>query len=117
MQSGVTGINTIRMYNPTKQLMDHDPKGTFVRKWCPELKDVPDDFLAQPHMLPLAAQKKYNCIIGEDYPSISVDLLQSSKFAKDKIYSIKRLPDTRIQSLAAYELHGSRKKNRNIYRS
>ena len=68
--------------------MDHDPKGTFVRKWWPELKDVPDDFLAQPHMLPVAAQKKYNCIIGEDYPSISVDLLQSSKFARDKIYNI-----------------------------
>ena len=117
MQSGVTGINTIRIYNPTKQLMDHDPRGTFVRKWCPELKDVPDDFLAQPHMLPVAAQKKYNCIIGEDYPSISVDLLQSSKFARDKIYTIKSLPNTRIQSLAAYELHGSRKKNSNIYRS
>tara|TARA_B000000475_G_scaffold39340_1_gene29145 strand:- start:2928 stop:4424 length:1497 start_codon:yes stop_codon:yes gene_type:complete len=117
MQSGVTGINTIRIYNPTKQLLDQDPKGEFVRKWCPELKNVPDDFLAQPFMLPEAAQKKYNCIIGKDYPSISVDLLKSSKLARERIYAIKRLPDTRSQSAAAYDLHGSRKKSRNKYRS
>tara|TARA_B100001094_G_scaffold76807_1_gene73149 strand:+ start:709 stop:2205 length:1497 start_codon:yes stop_codon:yes gene_type:complete len=117
MQSGVTGINTIRIYNPTKQLLDQDPKGEFVRKWCPELKNVPDDFLTQPFMLPDAAQKKYNCIIGKDYPSISVDLLKSSKLAREKIYAIKRLPDTRAQSAAAYDLHGSRKKSRNKYRS
>ena len=37
MQSGTTGINTLRIYNPLKQAEDHDPEGVFVRRWIPEL--------------------------------------------------------------------------------
>ena len=37
MQSGTTGINTVRMYNPIKQGIDQDPNATFIRKWVPEL--------------------------------------------------------------------------------
>ena len=48
MQSGVTGINTIRIYNPTKQAIDHDPDGVFIKKWVPELKDVPISLLFEP---------------------------------------------------------------------
>jgi deoxyribodipyrimidine photo-lyase len=48
MQSGVTGINAIRMYNPVKQSMDQDPQGKFLRRYLPELRDVPDSFLHQP---------------------------------------------------------------------
>ena len=48
MQSGSTSINTIRIYNPIKQGMDHDPEGTFIRRWCPELEDVPAEGLHPP---------------------------------------------------------------------
>lgn len=36
MQSGTTGINTLRIYSPDKQLADQDPEGEFVRRWVPE---------------------------------------------------------------------------------
>jgi hypothetical protein len=41
MQSGTTGINTMRVYNPVKQGHDQDPEGVFVRRWVPEVADVP----------------------------------------------------------------------------
>ena len=30
-----------RLYNPMAQQERHDPDGTYVRRWCPELRDVP----------------------------------------------------------------------------
>ena len=48
MQSGVTGINVIRMYNPIKQSYDHDPTGQFIRRYVPELKPVSDVFIHEP---------------------------------------------------------------------
>jgi deoxyribodipyrimidine photo-lyase len=36
MQSGTTGINTLRIYSPSRQAADHDPSGAYVRQWVPE---------------------------------------------------------------------------------
>lgn len=41
MQSGTTGINTTRVYNPIKQAQDHDPHGQFVKRWLPHIRHVP----------------------------------------------------------------------------
>ena len=41
MQSGTTGINTIRAYSLSKQGRDQDPDGSYIRKWDPELSNVP----------------------------------------------------------------------------
>jgi deoxyribodipyrimidine photo-lyase len=48
MQSGVTGINAVRIYNPIKQSLDHDPQGKFIRRYVPDLKNIPDSFIHEP---------------------------------------------------------------------
>ena len=114
MQSGVTGINAIRIYNPIKQQADHDPDGLFIKKWIPELKNVPTDYLQYPHLMSESLQKKTGCIIGKSYPAPIVDLKLSSLKARKKIFSIKSLNLTKKQSKIAYEMHGSRRKFRKV---
>jgi deoxyribodipyrimidine photo-lyase len=48
MQSGVTGINAIRMYAPVKQSRDHDPEGKFIRRYVPELSHVSPQWIHEP---------------------------------------------------------------------
>lgn len=69
MQSGVTGINTVRIYSPAKQVHDHDPTGIFIRRFVPELANVPDEYLAEPHTMPPLLQSMVGCEIGKDYPA------------------------------------------------
>ena len=112
MQSGVTGINSIRIYNPVKQQSDHDPDGTFVRRWCPELRSVPNEYLQYPHLMSETFQKKIGCIIGKDYSKPVVDIKLSALKAKKIIYSIKSTSKAKQMYQDAYLLHGSRRKRK-----
>ena len=85
MQSGSTGINTLRIYNPIKQARDQDPKGAFVRHWIPALKGVPDSWIFEPHLMPTSLQRQCGCILDKDYPLPLVDIQQATKQAKDNI--------------------------------
>ena len=85
MQSGVTGINTLRIYNPLKQSTDHDPKGKFIKKWVPELAKVPEIWIHEPWKMDLDIQKKNNCLIGKHYPKPIVDHSNAIKQAKEKL--------------------------------
>ncbi len=41
-----------RVFNPVKQGLDHDPDGDYVRRWVPELRDVPGGAVHEPWKLP-----------------------------------------------------------------
>lgn len=90
MQAGTTGINTIRMYNPVKQSQDHDPEGIFIKKWLPELSPVPLVFIHEPHKMSQIEQELYGVKIGVDYPAPLIDLEQSGREARDKIWAHRK---------------------------
>jgi deoxyribodipyrimidine photo-lyase len=98
MQTGITGINTIRVYSPTKQLLDHDKDTIFVKRWIPELAsyDTADIVAYETRTLP-------------GYVAPIIDFKVESKIMKDALYAIKQSEIGRLEALGVYTKHGSRK--------
>ena len=99
MQSGVTGINQIRIYNPIKQGMDHDPHGHFIKRWCPELRAVSSTWIHQPWL---------NEALNR--PAPIVDIEQSAKLAKEQVFGMRKKTENKALAKQIYQKHGSRKR-------
>ena len=112
MQSGTTGINTIRAYSMTKQGKDHDPNGEYIRKWVPELSMVPTDYIHEPWKMPENIQKSIMCQIGKDYPEPILNEIESRKEGIKKSYSARKGDDVKKISQGILKKHGSRSKPR-----
>ncbi len=110
MQSGTTGINTIRIYSPAKQVSDQDPCGLFIRRWLPELANVPDSWLAEPHRMPPEIQKRSGCVIGKDYPAPIVEHTSAVAAARHRLTLVRREPLAKEESRRVLNKHGSRKR-------
>lgn len=110
MQSGVTGINIPRIYNPIKQSQDQDPHGEFIRRWIPELGAVPDALIHTPWLLPATQQQRLGVRIGGDYPAPVTDHEQAARLAKAKLTEWRRRPGMLDLSRAVLAKHGSRKR-------
>jgi len=95
MQSGTTGINTTRVYNPIKQAMDHDPEGHFVRHWIPAMRNVPDVWLFEPWLMPPSVQAECGVVVGRDIPAPLVDLNSALRVAKQRLH--ERRNDERVR--------------------
>ena len=104
MQSGTTGINTIRIYNPVKQGLDQDPSGSFIRRWLPELAPVPDGFLHEPWKWPAARD-----LLGGRYPEPIIDPAAAAREAREKVWARRRAAGFAGQAAAVVRKHASRK--------
>ena len=112
MQSGTTGINTLRIYNPTKQARDQDPHGIFIRRWLPALAGVPDLYVHEPWTMPTDVQQAVGCRIGSDYPAPIVDHVAAVREAKRRLALARGSDPARAQAREVARRHGSRRDRR-----
>jgi deoxyribodipyrimidine photo-lyase len=106
MQSGETGMNTLRMYSPVKQGFDQDPMGDFTRRWVPELATLPHSSVHEPW--------KTDFALGADpvihYPQRVVDHAKAVASAKQRIGQVRRSAQGRTESERVAQLHGSKRR-------
>lgn len=105
MQAGTTGINTVRLYNPVKNSQEHDPEGVFIKKWIPELSNVPLAYIHEPWTMSAMEQTFCGVLIGDAYPMPIVDLQQSSRIARDKIWGHKKHPVVQEEKKRLLQTH------------
>ena len=89
MQAGCTGVNTIRVYNPVKNSLEHDPEAEFIKKWCPEIAHLPLEYIHQPWLMSDMEQEMYRCRLGNDYPKPVVSL-HAFRDKRELLWSLRK---------------------------
>jgi len=107
MQSGTTGINTIRIYSPIKNSEEHDSEGIFIKQWIPELAEVPISLLHEPWKMNEMEQQFYNCKIGTDYPAPIVNIEETRKYASDIVWSFRKIDEVKVEGKRILQKHVS----------
>jgi deoxyribodipyrimidine photo-lyase len=108
MQSGTMGINTIRIYNPMKQLHDKDSDWLFVDQYLPELANLPKHLQSAPWEISDMESDLYNFVLWRDYPYPIVNVEEGNRLAREVLYNIKSSIDPSIKK-SIVEKHASRK--------
>ena len=103
MQSGTTGVNAIRIYNPVKQGHDQDADGDFIRRWLPELAAVPDDFIHEVWRWPEAESR-----LEGHYPRPIVHVADAARQARERVFGARRSDGFKAASKQVLARHGSR---------
>ena len=111
MQAGVTGINSIRIYNPVKQSQENDPEAKFIKKWVPELKALSNPFVHQPWKLtPIDLISK---AINLNYPPPIVESVRAVKRSREQLWALRKDAIVKEESKKLLAVHvRPSKKNR-----
>ena len=70
---GADAAPYFRIFNPVIQGERFDPDGHYVRRWVPELQDLPTKYIHQPWSATPSLLKKHGVTLGLTYPEPIVD--------------------------------------------
>lgn len=112
MAAGETGINTLRIYNPTGNSIKHDPDAVFIKKWVPELAHLDVHFIHEPYLMTPMETAFYNFELGRDYPKPIVNIKENRKKASDILWNMKKNPDVVRESYRILKRHTINNQNR-----
>ncbi|MDQ0298991.1 deoxyribodipyrimidine photo-lyase [Salibacterium salarium] len=71
--TGTDAVPYFRVFSPTRQSERFDPKGTYIKRYIPELKDVPVTYIHEPWKIDSTLQEQFHCILDQDYPKPDID--------------------------------------------
>jgi deoxyribodipyrimidine photo-lyase len=94
-----------RVFNPVTQSKKYDPDGRYIRRWLPELANVPAKYVHEPWQMPQAVQEKARCRIGLDYPQPVCDHGETRQRA---IAHYRSLPADAAATRPHHSLQGER---------
>lgn len=86
--SGADAAPFFRIFNPVTQSRKFDPDGDYVRRYVPELKDLPTKYLHEPWEAPQEVLQEAGVELGETYPELIVDLKASRERALEAFQSL-----------------------------
>ncbi len=87
---GADAAPYFRIFNPILQGIKFDKDGVYTKKWVPELKNMPIDFLHKPWELEKKSQEQIKIIIGKDYPEPIVNHEKAREAALEAFKKIKK---------------------------
>jgi deoxyribodipyrimidine photo-lyase len=87
--SGADAAPYFRIFNPITQSEKFDPDGSYLRKWVPELAELPDTWIHKPFLCPENILKKSNITLGKEYPWPLCDLKETREHALEVYRSLK----------------------------
>ena len=102
MQSGTTGLNAVRIYDPVKQSYDQDKTGEFILRWVPELREIPKLYLHEP----------WKYVGKKDYPDPIVNNKEAAKKARDFIFSARKQNEIKEEITTLATKQGFKSKRR-----
>ncbi|MEM0941934.1 MAG: FAD-binding domain-containing protein [Bacteroidota bacterium] len=105
MQAGMTGYHPLRIFNPIIQAKKYDDYSVFIKRWVPELQNVPENLIATPWELSPMEQSFYNLELGINYPWPIVNYSLATKYAKEKYWDFRNRKEVRKQLPSLWKKH------------